>query len=238
MAFPPHLGPLQASIPFLRWFESSRYSKRAGDPAIADLVFGNPHEMPMPEYVAVLQKHLTPQDKDWVAYKMNTEPATRAVAASLQRRTGLAFEHQDVFLTTGGFAAIAVSLRTVAGPGDEVIFLSPPWFFYEMLIGAAGATAVRVQLAAPHFELDPNTIEAAITERTRAVIVNSPHNPTGRVYGSGELRALAATLTRASKRIGHDIALLSDEAYVRIAFDGLQPESPARYYPHTFVLYS
>ena len=70
------------------------------------------------------------------------------------------------------------------------------------------------------------------------MIVNSPHNPTGRIYGSEELQSLAAMLTRASQRIGHDIALLSDEAYVRIAFDGAKPESPAAYYPHTFVLYS
>ena len=97
----------------------------------------------------------------------------------------------------------------MAGPGDEVIFLSPPWFFYEMLIGAAGATAVRVNLAPPHFELDAGAIEAAITERTRAVIVNSPHNPTGRIYGSEELRALAAMLTRGveAHRARHRAAL-------------------------------
>src|SRR6476659_849030 len=117
MPLPPHIAPLQASTPFMRWFENARISKRAGDPAIADLVFGNPHEMPLPAYVAALAKHLVPQDKDWFAYKMNTEPATRTVAASLRARTGLPFQPEDVFMTNGGFGAIATSLRVVAGPG-------------------------------------------------------------------------------------------------------------------------
>jgi aspartate aminotransferase len=225
-------------VPFLRWHASSRYLTRAGDPAINDLVFGNPHEMPLPAYVAALAHRVVPQDKDWFAYKLSEPIATRTVAASLRARTGVAFAPEDVFMTNGGFAAIAASLRALTGPGDEVVFLSPPWFFYELLILAAGATPVRVQLRAPEFALDAQAIARAITPRTRAVIVNSPHNPSGRIYGAAELTALATALTEASAKIGHSIALLSDEAYVRIVFDGLRAPSPAQYYPHTFVLYS
>ncbi len=238
MAIAPHIPALQASVPFLRWHASSRYLQRAGDSAINDLVFGNPHEMPMPSYVAALAGRLVPQDKDWFAYKLNEPIATRTVAASLRARTGVGFSPDDVFMTNGGFAAIAASLRALVSPGDEVIFLSPPWFFYELLIRAARATPVRVHLSPPEFALDAVEVAAAITSRTRAVIVNSPHNPSGRVYGSAELKALSAALNEASARIGHPIALLSDEAYARIVFDGQRALSPAQFYPHTFVLYS
>ena len=82
----------------------------------------------------------------------------------------------DVAMTNGGFAAIAVAMRTLVEPGDEVIFLSPPWFFYELMIASSGAKAVRVRLEAPGFDLDPATIAAAIpaagrSPRTRPVKV-------------------------------------------------------------------
>jgi aspartate aminotransferase len=238
MPLAPHLLPLRASVPFLQWYPSSRHAARAGDPSIADLVFGNPHQMPLPALVDALARNLVPQDKDWFAYKLSEPVATRTVAGSLRARTGLEFQPEDVFMTNGGFAALAASLRVVAGPGDEVIFLSPPWFFYELLIRAAGALPVRVKLEAPVFALDAGAIAATITPRTRAVIVNSPNNPSGRIYGDDELQSLAAALSEASARHGRPIALLSDEAYVKIAFGGQRPKSPAQFYPHTFVLYS
>ena len=87
-------------------------------------------------------------------------------------------------MTNGNFVGLAIALRTLVDPGDEVIFVSPPWFFYETLIVAAGATPVRVlrRSRAHDFDLDLEAIEAAITPRTRAIIVNSPHNPSGRIY--------------------------------------------------------
>src|SRR5688500_2141740 len=114
MPIPPHISALQAAVPFLGWHAASRYAARAGDPAINDLVFGNPHEMPMPAYVAALAGRVVPQDKDWFAYKLSEPVATRTVAASLRTRTGAAFLPEDVFMTNGGFGAIAASLRVVA----------------------------------------------------------------------------------------------------------------------------
>jgi len=129
-------------------------------------------------------------------------------------------------------------MRTICEPGDEVIFLSPPWFFYELLTLGAGAEPVRVALEAPSFDLDVDRIVAAISPRTRAIIVNSPHNPTGRIYGPEALAALSAALTEASDRIGHPIWIISDEPYNRIVFDGRTYRSPAQDYPHTLVTYS
>jgi aspartate aminotransferase len=207
-------------------------------PDVANFAVGNPQEMPLPAYVESLQRHVVPGNKDWFAYKLSEPASQRIVAASLSARTGLAWDPRDIAMTNGGFAAIAVSLRALVEPGDEVIFLSPPWFFYEMLILVAGGEPVRLRLTPPDFDLDVDRIAAAITPRTRAVLVNSPHNPTGRVFSRDSLAVLAAALTDASARIGHPIWILSDEPYRRIVFDGRTAPSPAEVYPFTVLTYS
>ena len=121
---------------------------------------------------------------------MSEPNAQAAVARSLTARTGLDWDPADVAMTNGGFAALAVTLRAIVEPGDEVVFVSPPWFFYELLIMAADGVPVRVRLEPPAFDLDAAAIEAAITPRTRAVLINTPHNPTGRIYPIEALRAL------------------------------------------------
>lgn len=214
------------------------YFERAGDPDIADFVFGNPHEMPLPGLVESLQRQVVPQDKNWFAYKMSEPGPRRVVAESLARRTGQPWEPDDVLMTNAGFGALAVTLRAITEPGDEVIFLSPPWFFYEAMIVAAEADAVRVHLAPPRFDIDVDAIAAAITPRTRGVIVNSPHNPSGRVYTLDELRPLAEVLEAASRRQGRPVYLVSDEPYNRLVFDGRTCHSPSEVYPNTIVTYS
>ncbi len=222
---------------FLAFFESPIWSRR-DEPGIANFAVGNPQEMPLPAYVDALSAALQPQDKDWFAYKMSEPNAQAAVARSLTERTGLPWDPADVAMTNGGFAAIGVALRAILEPGDEVVFLSPPWFFYETLILAADGTPVRVGLEPPAFDLEPDAIAAAITPRTRAVLINSPHNPTGRIYPLESLRALAAVLDDASRRHGRTVYLVSDEPYNRVVFDGRMFHSPAEAYPATIITYS
>ena len=223
--------------PFLSFF-GGPFERLNKEPDVANFAVGNPQEMPLASYVDALQRHIVPQDKDWFAYKLSEPASQRTVAASLTARTGLDWDPEDVALTNGGFAAIAVSLRALVRPGDEVLFISPPWFFYEILILVAGGEPVRVKLDPPAFDIDVDRIAAGITPRTRVVLLNSPHNPTGRVFSRESLAQLAAALTDASDRIGHPIWLLSDEPYNRIVFDGRSAPSPAEVYPHTVITYS
>jgi aspartate aminotransferase len=148
------------------------------------------------------------------------------------------FEADDVMMTTGAFSALAIALNAVVDPGDEVIFISPPWFFYETLIVAAGGKPVRVKLDPQSFDLDLAAIDRAITPRTRAMIINSPHNPTGKIYPPQTLAELGRILTRASKRNDRTLYLVSDEAYSRIVFDGKPFVSPACFYPNSFLIYT
>ncbi|MDP8904142.1 MAG: aminotransferase class I/II-fold pyridoxal phosphate-dependent enzyme [Chloroflexota bacterium] len=227
----------QAIAPFWQFFTGT-YAELESQPDVANFAVGNPQEFVMPAYVDVLGSHLEPRDKDWYAYKLSEPNARRAVARSLSEMSALDWDPDDVQMTNGGFAAIAVTLRMLLEPGDEAIFLSPPWFFYELLILAAGGMPVRVALAPPACGLDLGAIEDAITARTRVVIVNSPHNPSGRVYSLDELRGLTELLARASERNGAPIYLLSDEPYRRILFDGRRFHSPAEIYPYTVICYS
>jgi aspartate aminotransferase len=227
----------QSIAPFQAFFDGP-FAKLNANPDIANFAVGNPQEMPMPEYVEALRNHLAPRRRDWFAYKFSEPKARIAVARSLSARTGMSWDPADVAMTNGGFAALAVSMRALVEPGDEVIFFSPPWFFYEFMILAQDGVPIRLHLAPPDFEPDLDELAAAITPRTRALIFNSPHNPSGRVYPLQTLHALAQTLTDASERIGHPVTLISDEPYNRILFDGLEFHSPAEAYPHTIVTYS
>ena len=233
------IASLQSMLrPVLAFLTESAHARRSGDPAISDFVFGNPQEMPLEGLVESIRRHAVPKHKDWFAYTVHIRPAAEAVAASLRASTRLPFEADDVRFAPGTFGALAASVRAIVDPGDEVIYLSPPWFFYASMIAMEGATPVRVTLPAPRFELDAEAIAAAITPRTRAIIVNSPHNPTGRIYTRAELERLAAVLTRASSQNSRPIVLLSDESYRRILFDQREYISPAVFYPHTLILYT
>jgi aspartate aminotransferase len=220
------------------FFFKSRYAKRRLEPGICDFTLGNPHEMPLEGVVAAIRERAIPHDKNWFAYKTSEEDPKAFIAERLGSELDLAFEPDDIALTAGAFAAIMVAFRLVVDAGDEVIYSEPAWFCYEPMLLAANAVPRKVRLRAPAFDLDLTSIEAAIGPNTRLVIVNTPHNPTGRIYSRTALEALADLLERASARIGHRIFLLSDEPYRQLRFDGRGFTSPAALYPWTLISYS
>jgi aspartate aminotransferase len=220
---------------FLR---KSGYQTRRLEPGVLDFTLGDPHEMPLPAYVDALREAAIPRDELWFAYKFSQEPAQEAAAASLRRVVDLPWESGRIRMTTGGFGAITVAMKAVADPGDEVVYSLPPWFLYEALALEAGLVPVKVGIDLDTFDLDLSAIEAALTPRTRLVIVNTPNNPTGRIYPPQTLEALAALLETASRRQGRRIYLISDEPYNRLVFDGATFHSPAQFYPYTLLCYS
>ena len=220
------------------FYFNSRYGKRRGEPNICDFTFGNPHEMPLDGIVTALRQRAVPQNKDWFAYKTSEEEPQAFLADRLSRELALPFEAPDIALTAGAFAAIMVAFRLVLDAGDEAIISEPAWFCYEPMLLMADAVPRKVKLKPPTFDLDLAAIEAAIGPRTRLIIVNSPHNPTGRIYDAGTLTQLADLLDRASAKYGRRIFLLSDEPYRRLRFDGRGFTCPAAFYPWTLIAYS
>lgn len=221
-----------------QFYFSSRYGERRLEPGISDFTFGNPHEMPLPGIVSAIRQRAEPRDKNWFAYKTSEEEPQAFLAKSIGRELGLTFEPEDIALTAGAFAAINVAFHLVLNAGDEAIFSEPAWFCYEPMLLAADAVPRKIALKGTDFDLDLAAIDAAIGPRTRLVIVNTPHNPTGRIYSRDTLRELSELLERASARIGHRIYLLSDEPYRRLRFDGRGFDSAAAIYPWTLISYS
>jgi aspartate aminotransferase len=219
-----------------RWFTNPKLARKA--PEIADFLFGNPQDMPIPGFVAALQAWSQPQSPDWFAYFSGQEHARTVVAQSLTTQFDRPFSPADVFMTNGAFGALAVLLDALVSHGDEVIFNLPPWFFYEGMILHAGGTPIRVSVNPTTFDLDLDAIAAAITPHTRAIIVNSPNNPTGKIYSPAALHALADVLATASERHGRPIYLISDEAYRRIVFDNQPYPSPTSYYANSIMVYT
>lgn len=223
---------------FMSILDDPRFAARADDPQACDFIFGNPHDLPLQGFVKALQKWVVPQNKDWFAHKMNETEACEVVAENLLTQRGMNYQPKDIFLTNGAFAALAVTINAICEAGDEIIFVSPPWFFYEPMIIAAGAVPVRVRIDPQTFDLDLAAVETAITSRTRGIIVNSPNNPTGKIYPPETLQALADILMRAQKLTGRPIYLLADEAYSHIIYDNRDFHSPIPFYPYSFLIYT
>lgn len=235
--YAPRIDRLKQSTNHLmRWHLNPKLPPITADSC--DFLVGNPHDMPLPGFVDALQKWSKPQSPNWFAYYSGSEQATNVVAQSLNAQFGRPYQPSDIFMTNGAFGALSVILNTLVGPGDEVILNLPPWFFYEGKILMAGGTPVPVTVKPETFDLDLAAIEAAITPRTCAVIVNSPNNPTGKIYPPATLQQLAEILAAASQRYQRPIYLISDEAYRRIVFGGASYPSPTSYYPNSIMVYT
>jgi aspartate aminotransferase len=226
----------QALRPF---FDTVLQDPTAGrPPAVANFMTGDPQELPPPGFVEALQRYSVPTATDWFAYRFQHQPARKAAATALSAELGAEFAAEDIFLTRAAGGAIALALNTVVDPGDEVVFLSPPWYFYEAMILASGATPVRVRLRPPTFDLDVDAIAAVIGPRTRAILMNTPHNPSGRIYPAAALQRLADCLAETADRHDRPIWLISDEAYSRILFDDHRFVSPGIFHPYSMLAHT
>ena len=160
------------------------------------------------------------------------------LADSLCRRFGDdAATAADLYLTCGAAASISISLHAVTNPGDEVIVIAPYFPEYRVWIETCGATCVEVMADPDTFQVDVAAVAAAVTERTKAIIVNSPNNPVGTVYSRQNLEALAETLREREAAQGTQIYLIADEPYREITFGAEVPWIPA-IYDRTIVCYS
>jgi len=205
----------------------------------ANFLFGNPTEMAPQQMIDVFAQYITPKRPDWYAYRSTPEKSgIEAVLKRLNERVNVQFSKEDVCFTNGAFAGLFSSLRTVTNPGDEVIFFAPCWFFYDSIITFCEGTPVKVDLDMKTNDIDLSALRAAITSKTRAVIINSPHNPTGKVYSAETLQGVADILRKASQTQKRSIYLISDEAYSRIVFEPTKFQSPVAFYENTFLVFT
>ncbi|MGA2352204.1 MAG: pyridoxal phosphate-dependent aminotransferase [Terracidiphilus sp.] len=206
-----------------RMFEEGvRLKHERGADAICDFSLGNPDVEPPPAVLNALRRIAAGNRPGSHGYMPNPGyPQVReAVAKKLRRETGLQFTAEDVFMTVGSAGACNVILKSILDPGDQVIVLMPCFSEYPFYIANHSGCMVPVEADAS-FLPDIESIQAAITPRTRAIILNTPNNPTGRVYPESVLRDLQTILARAD----HPITVISDEPYKSFVYDGKrQPE--------------
>ena len=232
------LDAVRASFgPVASFFNQSRWRDRLGKSGVCDFAFGNPQEMPLPGFVEALRSKVTPQNKEWYAYKGNEAFAREAVAASLQASMQIAFEPQDIALTNGGFGAIELMMKLFANPGEEIVYSVPSWFCYAPMAHLHGLRPVPVPMRRD-FALDIDALVNAVTDRTRILVVNSPHNPSGSIATSDQLAELGHRLDRINADRPRPVWVLSDEAYREIVFSDGRFEPPLRHIRRSAICYS
>jgi len=219
--------------------EGSRLRKEFGAENVFDFSLGNPDLPPPEEFRSTLLQEAASEAPLVHCYMPNAgyEETRRAVAAQYAARTGLPFLAGDVVMTCGAAGGCNVVLKALLEPGDEVIVLAPYFVEYGFYTDNHGGTMVVVP-PSPDFQPDLAAIQARITPRTRAIIVNSPNNPTGVLYPDSVLAGLGDLLRRESARIGHEVYLISDEPYRDIVFDNLPYPNPLLHYENVLVVSS
>ena len=219
-------------------------NKRAavvGRENVLDFSLGNPN-VPAPD--AVREAILAEAAGDPVALHGYTSAqgaadVRKALVADINRRFGTDYTGDSLYLTAGAAAALSCAFKAIACPGDEFVVLAPYFPEYLMFIeSGAGAKAVVVPPSIADFQINFDALEEALNEHTKAVVINSPNNPSGAVYSEQTIRQLAELLREKEARFGHPIYLVSDEPYREIVYDGVQTPFVPTYYDDTIVCYS
>jgi aspartate aminotransferase len=213
-----------------------RLKQQFGAENVFDFSLGNPNVPPPPELKKALLE-VARDDRPGVhAYMPNAGfPETRAaVASKLSRDHGVSIAADHVIMTCGAAGALNVILKTLLDPGDEVIVPAPYFVEYQSYVDNHGGV-VKLVKSKEDFSLDLWAVAEAVTEKTKAVLINTPNNPTGRVYDEAAIRALASLLEDKSKKFGQAIHLISDEPYDKIVYDGMKVPSLLKAYRHSLI---
>ena len=216
--------------------EGAKLKSIHGQDKVCDFSIGNPDLPPPDEFRKVLLEEAARDEARIHGYMPNAGyPAVRrAVAESVSADMGVTLDAEHLLMTCGAGGALNVALRALCNPGDEVIASAPCFVEYGFYCSNYGAS-LKLVPAKADFDLDPAAFADAITEKTAAVIINSPHNPTGRIYPAETLEELGRALDKAKERTGRRIYLISDEPYRKIAYDGITVPPVMKAYAHSLV---
>jgi aspartate aminotransferase len=233
-------GYMEKSSWIRRMFEEgARLKAQHGPERVYDFSLGNPNLDPPPAVHQALNRVLNQKAPALHAYMPNAGyPQTRkAVADFLSREHGLSFSEIDIVMTCGAAGALNVVLKALLNPGEELVVLSP--YFVEYLFYTDNFQGVpKVVPTRSDFSLDLEAIAQALTPKTKAILINSPNNPTGKVYGADSLRQLGELLALFSQKQGQPIYVIADEPYRKIVYDGMEVPSIFQAYPESIVVTS
>lgn len=160
------------------------------------------------------------------------------IAAYLAKTYDIPYTYEDIFMASGAAGALAHAFRAVVCPGEEIITFAPFFPEYRPYIETTGAVLKIVPANTETFQINFEAFEQMITEKTAAVLINTPNNPSGIVYSTETIRKLAEVLSKAQEAYGHDIYIISDEPYREIVFSGVDAPCVSKFYANTIMCYS
>ncbi|HDD45462.1 MAG TPA: pyridoxal phosphate-dependent aminotransferase [Candidatus Desulfofervidus auxilii] len=216
-----------------KMFEEGAYLKQKyGTENVFDFSLGNPHLQPPSLFYQALKKEIEKSH----SYTPNAGllETREAIAAYLSQEHGIKFCADEIILTCGAAGALNVILKALLNPGDEVIVLAPFFVEYGFYIDNHGGI-MKVVLTKDNFDLDLEAINKALNLKTKAILLNSPNNPTGQVYSEAVLKELAIILKEHKKKTKNIIYLIMDEPYRKIIYDGIKLPSIFKIYPETIL---
>lgn len=227
--------------------ETFEYGKKRGSEIGAENVFdfslGNP-SVPAPEKVNATITQLVTELPSVLLHGYTSaqgDASVRAtIAGSIHKRFGYAADPNKLYMTVGAAASLTITIKALVCPEnqDEIIVFAPFFPEYKVFIEAAGAKCTIVPAQIPDFQIDFDALQARITPKTKAVIINSPNNPSGVVYSEATIKQLCAVLKQKSAQFGAPIYLITDEPYREIVYGGLAVPYLPLLYPNTIVCYS
>ena len=224
-------------------FEDGRkMAAEFGKENVYDFSLGNPSVYPPEKLKSVIKNLVDKISPDYLHGYMNNsgyEEVRSKIAAFLNKRFDTEFSFKNIIMTVGAAGGLNVILKTILNPNDEVITFSPYFGEYRHYVENFGGKLVAVKPNIDgNFKPDINELKNAITPKTKALIINTPNNPTGVVYSEEDIKNIVAVLKEKSREIGQTIFLISDEPYRELVYDGLNVPYLTKYYDNTIVCYS
>ncbi len=223
-------------------FEYSKKRKaEIGEDKVFDFSLGNP-SIPAPECVNETIKKLINEKDSVLLHGYTSAPGDlevrKTLAENINRRFNFPAQASLIYMTCGAAASLTVTLKAIIEEGDEVILLAPYFPEYQVFCQNAGAVCKTVLGKGEQFEIDEESFSAAVNEKTRAVIVNSPNNPTGAVLSKKSIKTLSKILSDAEKKYNRSITIIADEPYRELVYGDTEVPYIPNYYDNTVVCYS
>lgn len=221
--------------------EGKRLAAIYGAENVYDFSLGNPNVPAPPEVEQAIRDTLREEESTFVhGYMSNAgyEDVRETIAQSLNSRFGTKFSQKNILMTVGAASGLNVILKTILNPGDEVIVFAPYFVEYGNYVRNYDGQLTVISPNTADFQPNLEEFAEKITGRTKAVIINTPNNPTGVVYSHETLTRLAEIMRQKTKELGTEMVLISDEPYRELAYDGVEVPYVTKYYEDTVVCYS
>ena len=222
--------------------DGKKMAAEFGKENVYDFSLGNPGVYPPEKLKTVIKNIVDKVSPDYLHGYMNNsgyEEVREKVAISLNKRFDTDFSFKNIIMTVGAAGGLNVILKTILNPDDEVVTFSPYFGEYRHYVENYGGKLIAVKPnTVGGFKPDISELKKVITAKTKALIINTPNNPTGVVYSEEDIKNIAAVLKEKSKEIEQAIFLISDEPYRELVYDGLKVPYLTKYYDNTIVCYS